>query len=271
MPVKNGIGYGEWTRLKNDHFTELIKVHTRICKKISLKHTFASPSYQYIDFNAGTGYHPEEEYPTAIPTTMHYLNEVGMNGHFHLIEMEKDNCNELNELWGANPDVNIYCGDHNKMYEKVLESIPFQRGDKKNDIDSMLSYGLLYYDPSEFGSGGDWHSMRTIGACSRAPQMSRIDILIYVSANMLKRVKHLIGGYNLTYWLNSINKEYWIIRKPEGKEQWTFLLGTNWKSYPDFRHIGFHRKDSKEGKSYMEVLTYSEKARKEMYQLKLFS
>ena len=46
--------------------------------------------------------------------------------------------------------------------------------------------------------------------------------------------------------LATLNKQYWLIRKPLGSNRWTLLIGRNTK-IGDHKHLGFYHLDSAEG------------------------
>jgi len=52
----------------------------------------------------------------------------------------------------------------------------------------------------------------------------------------------------------SIDKRVWLVRQCSGRHQWTFLLGTNWDSFPEFHNHGFFKADSPVGQQVLEQL-----------------
>jgi len=62
---------------------------------------------------------------------------------------------------------------------------------------------------------------------------------------------------NLRELFSVVNKTHWLIREPYYKHQWSFLLGTNWASFPAYKSIGLYSIDSKEGQEILEKLIYT--------------
>ena len=100
---------------------------------------------------------------------------------------------------------------------------------------------------------------------SKKPAFKYIDFVVYLSATNIKRVRRFEQATGrdakvklLTDYMKSIDKSTWIIRKPMGKHQWTFAIGSNWVKFPDWEKRGFYRIDSDEGKSMLERLTYTD-------------
>jgi hypothetical protein len=99
---------------------------------------------------------------------------------------------------------------------------------------------------------------------SRNPCFQHIDFVIYLGATTIKRVRRAEEATGrdtkaklLTDYLRSINKTTWIVRKPTGKNQWTFAIGSNWVNFPKWQKHGFYKIDSEEGESVLRRLTYT--------------
>lgn len=72
--------------------------------------------------------------------------------------------------------------------------------------------------------------------------------------------------------LKLIPKKYWLVRNAlkNSTWQWTFLLGTNWTDFPEFKKIDMVKLDSSKGQSFFEKLNLTSKERQEFYQPRLF-
>ena len=73
--------------------------------------------------------------------------------------------------------------------------------------------------------------------------------------------------------LQFIPKKYWLIRNAlkNNSWQWTFLLGTNWTDFPEFKKIDMVKLDSSKGQAFFEKLNLTSKERQEFYQPGLFN
>jgi hypothetical protein len=100
----------------------------------------------------------------------------------------------------------------------------------------------------------------------QAFQSTRLDVLIYYTGTLNKRVRgayskqqnapgkvfHRImkqRGVLAEEIINANIKQHWVIREPHGKDQWTFLWGSNWEKFQSFRwdKQGFFPVTSAEG------------------------
>jgi hypothetical protein len=57
--------------------------------------------------------------------------------------------------------------------------------------------------------------------------------------------------------IRDVPKRYWLIREPYYQHQWTFLIGTNWDTFPDFSRHGFVTIDSPHGREIMRLISYA--------------
>jgi hypothetical protein len=71
-------------------------------------------------------------------------------------------------------------------------------------------------------------------------------------------------------YIKSIDKKCWIVRKPETQWQWTFLIGSNWVKFPEWKKERFYNLESKEGKEIMERVMYTEEEQFELRQPRMF-
>lgn len=103
----------------------------------------------------------------------------------------------------------------------------------------------------------------------------RLDILLYVSANNIKRIAGARrlqppeGAKDtpcLVDRLESIQKRDWIIRTLRDKFQYTFLVGTNFKGPFDWRGRGFYDVKSSQGQHILDKANYTKEQVKKKYQ-----
>ena len=92
------------------------------------------------------------------------------------------------------------------------------------------------------------------------PAFSKLDVLVNCPSTTIKRAAGAfphIERKNLLENLLAIEKDYWYVREPYHKMQWTFLIGTNWDQFPLFSEIGFYRATSPEGREVLAHLAYT--------------
>lgn len=116
-------------------------------------------------------------------------------------------------------------------------------------------FGSLYIDPNGNINGT---SIDTLIEFSR--NYPRLDFIMHINPSMGKRTRGLPQNYNIDRRIYSeiilqIDKTHWLIREPfKGKWQQTFLIGSNWSSFPDFKKIGFYSVDDKRGKEILDFV-----------------
>jgi hypothetical protein len=89
-----------------------------------------------------------------------------------------------------------------------------------------------------------------------------LDILIYYSANMRKRVRCCGKTYmhdQLLDLLALLDKPHWLVREPTIKKEWTFLLGSRYDRLDPIRRLGFWPADSERGKAILRELNFTDK------------
>lgn len=246
MPVLNGIGFGEHTALKQEHFEKLIRLHLAITASVQRNWRERRwqgadlDTYYYFDINAGAGHDP-----TGLAgSPLIFLRQAALRGTRYqavLIERELINYQELNRKI-KDSSVVIEHGDHADVLPKY-----FAKGPQR--------FGIVYADPS-----GDKPAFDLLGDMSRQPIYKLLDICIYVSATRRKRDRNSPKTREdrcLRDFLGVIDKKEWIIREPVGRDQWSFLIGSNWINFPDWKKEGFHSWKSPRGKEIFDLLTYT--------------
>lgn len=247
MPIENGVGYGDHTADKQNDFKSLLSLHIDIVDGITSKAGKQwQREYTYIDMNAGPGiYNGHIGSPIAFLDKIE-KTDIAYSAHF--IEMVKSNADTLQDI--------VRCRDLHGA-TKVIND------DHVNAMKSLsllkATYGMVYHDPS--GSIPDFDLLSEV---SKRSQFRYMDFMVYLSATNIKRVRRFEQATGadakaklLTDYLQSVNKKTWIIRKPNGKHQWTFVIGSDWKDFPAWKSRGFYRVDSDEGQSILKFLTYT--------------
>jgi len=257
MPVIDGVGISDHTPLKESGLGCILRMHMRVTKSIIAKReSFAHPDYHWFDINAGFG-----QYPECPGSPLVFLNEakqIGITYQATFIEQDATNVSRLASCIGDNRNVTILCGDNMRLLPIVAGQLSGRR----------QHYGMLYTDPNGIPS------FDLLSGVSRFPVLRKVDFLIYVSATSIKRSRraHPDKYVGLTEYLATIDKRHWLLRdiSTVGAHQWTFLLGTNWDGFPEYRKEGFYRADTKDGKAIMNILATTQEERAMAMQPELF-
>lgn len=261
MPIKNGIGYGEYTGVKIEHLAKILAMHMAITQAVIKKHaSYCEPEYRYIDLTAGKGSTPDRNSGSPI-VFLEKARDPKFDIPFRadLIEREQGNIDELKKLISAHPMNSSQQGKihyHPDDYEKVIPNL--FKSKKEFEL------GLVYVDPT---GTKDLPDINTLALISK--MRPRMEILFYLSATGVKRqfqqTHQLLGDF-----LNATGKQHWLIRKPfkGDKHQWTFLLGSNSDLFKPYRSIRnyFYLLDSPEGRQVFEKMNLSQDQRFEQKQ-----
>jgi len=254
----DGIGYGEFTQLKLEHFEKIVHAHIRVTRAVMLKHKqFYPPGsrYRYIELTAGRGFSPARQKGTPL-TFMSVAEAEGVDYRADLIEISSGNCAELER--------NVELERNAKKW--VHGEVEYHNGDYRTESVQLLGQpngnemGLIFADPS-----GDPPDFEILGQL--AALRTRMEILIYLSSTNIKRV-YQFTGKRLVDGINAVGKGFWLIKNPVDwdKHKWTFLLGASVPIFKDYKRIGFFRLDSARGQEIFEELNLTEQERFESKQ-----
>jgi hypothetical protein len=241
MPIKDEIGFGAFTDLKHTHFDKLINMHINITMAVIDKYNIRNKSdYKYIDCTSGSGFY---EGHTGSPViALNAMLPRGRKFVLELIESNEVNINQLKlniskSMERVDSGV-IIINFHNERYQNVLSNLTSS---------NTGEYGMLYIDTS-----GDLPELEHLAKFSE--MRPKMEILIYISPTNVKRSAQFTN-IELVDYVNKIDKNNWLIRKPQDGDhhQWTFLLGTNSKGlFKDYKSVNMF--DIK-GKTGQQILT----------------
>jgi len=247
MPIKDGQGYSDNTPQKQEFLETIVSTHLNIVQRIIPKYSSNYNFYQWIDLNSGCGINPN-----CIGSPFVFLNAVRnrkMAWIAHFIDINNHLCKELYQNIFINYlDIIGQCithnGDNAVIGKQIIQDIPSC---------GKQVYGMIYSDEN-----GEVN-FDALAEISKLNNAHKIDFLIHIGATALKRVNGVYKNrYKLTDGMKLIKKKHWLVREPYGKNQWTFLLGTNWDSFPEFKSRGFFNSNSKEGIEILTRLNYTQ-------------
>ncbi len=176
MPKVNGIGYGEFTPIKIDHFSKIAKAHLLITQAVLNRNSGYYPqNYHYIDLTAGCGQTPNGEKGCAITFVQQAESDnITINSTMSFFECDQGKLDELkHELekqklenrWRKS-SWNFYCGKYEELIPNLINS-------KTKD------FGLFFIDPS--GELPDFDILKHLSIVR--PKM---EILIYLPSTNVK-------------------------------------------------------------------------------------
>jgi hypothetical protein len=241
MPIDNNIGHSIYTASKQIGLSAIFSQHIAIVQQVLSKNKWASKKYVYIDLYAGSGINQEEKCDgSPIIFLKSIQNKLDYEAHF--IENDPGNFLFLQQAAAFVNSHYEYLGDNRDWLPKILQTI------------NTNSYGLVYADPNGLA---DFDMLSQITATHRF-----LDVLIYYPSAAAKR-----NGKSLDEYLKLIGKDCWIIQRPIGQWQWTFLFGTNYIDYKAWKKYGFLRLDDPCGQEIYKKLNYTNKELENIGQL----
>lgn len=251
MPIQDGIGFGEYTRIKLENYARIVDMHLAITHAVLRRNNARyRQKYWYIDLTAGKGRVPESE---LLGSPLLFLDKAGASGvdlefQADFVEKVDKNCSELSDAVEkdrpASSWTKIAVECHHGRYEEVVPRLLGTT--RRND------FGLVFVDPT-----GSLPDFEILGLINRL--RPKMEILIYLSSTNVKRLKQYTAR-TLTDFLALVGKKHWLVRRPSpgDKYKWTFLLGSNGDLFTDYKKIDFYRTDSPTGQEVLEKLNLTE-------------
>ncbi len=230
------------TEPKERDFAGLLAMHMRICK--SILDRYDGPPYLYVDCHAGPGNleYDGRPFPGSPLIAQRTAAAAGLACEAIHFEQDRNVALRLNEALRYSAAVIVDSCEH---------GVP--RWLASACSDAAKRFGLVYADPigKEIPVGM---------LCAVARALPKADILAYVSGTAYKRRNGVRPGPRLLDDIAAIQqagKSTVLIRKPSGRQQWTFVLWSNWVKLPEWHRRGFHRLDTETGRGIAEYINYS--------------
>lgn len=244
MPINDGVGHSAVTPDKQEGFEAYVRLHLNIVRAVFQKNTGAwwmrkLATYYYVDTNAGSGSNQEEGVDGS-PVIFHRAaKESGLDFKAWYIDRVIANTESLHACMDTSNSEQIYCGDNATLIPQISMVIPEK------------AYGLVYMDPNGVPN------FDVLSEFSR--KHPRMDILIRCSGTGVKRAMHG-SGKRLFDFLASINKNRWLVRDilPSDPWQWTFLFGTNYTNWREWKGKRFYETNSARGREIMARLAFTQ-------------
>ena len=223
---------GEHTGEKLSTYSDLISEHIRITKNVIHKRDWPSRDYLYIETHAGPGLYPSndksETHRGGPLLFMDVATRNNINCSCALFEKKPSHAESLRASMDGFGDV------YGEDYKDHLDYIHIN----KNQM------GMLFVDPTGVSRDLDMPTLRRF--TNNVPTM---EIMIYISATAIKRVHAVYSNIQLLDdMINSLNKKFWRYRAGIGKQQYTFLFGSNSSIFKKYKKIKMYRLDD-EGKT----------------------
>lgn len=243
---------GQETPYKQADFRDLLRHHINVCSNVMRKQSsWASQVYYYFDMFGGPGLIRDngliiEGSPVIFSKI---IREFPLRYTANIIEQDEATYTQLKATI-QNQFIKLHCGNSKDLYGQFLVSKPNQ-------------YGLLYLDPdmSEDGFDLSFEIARDFSI-----YYPRLEILLYISANNIKRIAGAKDTPCLIDRLEPIKKKHWIIRTLKSKFQYTFLVGTNFETPFDWKSRGFYSIRSSQGRHILDKANYTKEQVKKKYQ-----
>lgn len=245
----NGIGHSIQTPCKEDGLDKILRQHLCIVENVLRKHTFYDRQYVYVDANSGSGSNPQEGVPGSPIVFLGAVSKriPAIPYYAYFIDQESGNTDSLRRVVFGNSH-EILTGDNADLVPAALRRHPHAK-----------TLGLVYTDPNGVP---DFDMLAMASAIQ-----PRMDILIRYNSTAAKR-----NRVDLFEELPKVGKGAWIVREIEqgDKWQWTFLFGSNYLNYPEWRKHGFIRTDTNDGMDILRRISFTNRELAELKQSSLF-
>lgn len=224
---------GKETPNKEHDFWAVMKHHLNVCSNIQW-----CRRYHFIDVFAGRGvWKCEDVGPlTGSPVLFQKLAQMFPKPYKgDIIEIDENSYNSLVK-YITDPHIKVHLGSADDII-KQIDWLP-PKG----------TYGIAYCDPPMTIPTIEL-SFAIMAAISR--YYPTVDVMLYIASTPMKRVNQC-GGH-LSEGIKKVNKKGWVIRELQAKFQYTFLIGTNWTKWAEWKNLGFHNIESPRGRKIFEI------------------
>lgn len=256
MPIKNGVGFSGATPGKQYALSMLLRQHIAITKSVIEKHDWASREYVFIDCNAGPGTNNDIDCLGSPLVFLDAISGMSISYKAYFVEIKSSNAHSLERVIGRRANCEVVCDNNQNAVIDIVSSLP------------DYSYGLIYTDPNGVP---DFQCL--LEPTYSLKNAQRLDALIRVSGSSVKRARCAGMTDDTRYLSQRLNaiKKHWIIQRidPSDKFQWTFLLGTQWRGYKDWKTHGFYKINSQKGSEYFSTVDFTKEERKRFLQMGL--
>ena len=246
MPTCSAAQYSEWTLEKHQQLGGLFRMYVPIVQ--SLRQNRRLRRFVYFDLYAGPGLYDHGASGSPLLAAYAFHNQPWCEA-LHCFEEDWDTYRKLTASTAA--------------YDKLIAHHARNQDGINFDVVKRIpadAYGICFSDPNCGHADSVFGPLEVLNeVASRWP---RVDIVAYLSATNIKRIRASFGGKHLIDQVRSIHKRFVRIRKPSGRHQWTFILLTGWKDFPEWRKEGWVNLDSPLGLTYLEQLDETSKERR---------
>lgn len=227
----------------------LLGLHMDVVQAIWSKYSNAAKTYEYFDLYAGPGIDPNGNPGSPL---VFYEEATKRNLPYRATLFEADE-NTFQKL-SANTKGLRYFSLWNSCNDIIVGHL--------DGIKRPNYYGIAYSDPSNATIPEE-----PLKAIIRA--YPKVDIAINIAAASYKR-SVMSDTYESLHKRLIRLKRYWNLYKPHDKFQWTILLGTNWKDFPEWISKNFVNFNSPAGRTWYESIVLTKAQRQAIYQPALF-
>jgi hypothetical protein len=254
---------GKWTRQKEQDFAGLVGgIHVPVCAAIHGRLGRAGdPPYVFIDLHAGPGRLRDDTGATFPGSPVIAADALASSGIPH-------------ETWHFERDPGVAAELSAALDPCVYPDSSVCNVDFENGIAAWLQMapphryrnGLVFADP--IGLDGSTGPVPVEVFNAVAQHSPRVDLLAYVAAN--NHYKRSGQGLRIADDISAVRKRKVLVREPDGAEQYTFILWTNWDRVPEWHKSGFYDLASARGQEILSELNFTTRERKERAEVTLW-
>lgn len=231
-------GQGKDTEFKERGLQSAFSINMKVFNGLKAKVSYGSEwRYFHLDLNSGSGINKDVGCIGSPLAFLEAAKIAGCGKYFAgFCDTDESALAELMKRPGVsgNPDCFLFHGDNASLLEAYPSIISTFEKPK-------YAMGMVLSDPNGADiplDGLEWLSRE-------AP---KIDLCLNWNSTQFKRNRGAFGDHRPTMEeaINRLGKQYWLIRQPMGRWQWTLLIGRNMK-IGEHPALGFYHLDSAKG------------------------
>jgi three-Cys-motif partner protein len=228
MSRRRGVGCSEHSRFKQEMLRQFMIEHISICRSIGAR--WPIWEYLFLDLFSGPGFLPDYPDVDGSPLIALKLMDGSLPYRALFFDEDPEVVKQLQSRIRSFENATVLNG---RCQDSVFDLIG-------NLITEIMRCGLIYVDPNKIVPN-DLSPIDLLVKLANHPVTKYCDILLHLPATSYKRVRALLkykDSPTLMNDLGRLGKTCVKISETDGRQQWVFILLTNFEKATFGRSIG---------------------------------